>query len=240
MIGILLGMALLMPPPEPPPAPDRLAAAAELRRLAPFSTQFRDYAFDRAIWRAAGEALRGPGQETRYAELIGEAKGRIAARLAGSRSDIDARADGCLDVRLGHGFDTATLREMARVVPAKGGYVLWEQAMREPAHGCYEEVVGQALVGFTSAISWLAGKGLLQRLPRHDPAQGAPLALIGELETLCGRRSRGALEIRDGSVGIGASWAEREARRRRHRDDTMFCLLVAAKVSGFEPVIFRP
>ncbi|HEU0100426.1 MAG TPA: hypothetical protein VFQ67_16830 [Allosphingosinicella sp.] len=239
MMGLLLGMAMLIPPPEPPPPPDRLAAAAELRRLAPFSAGFRDHAFDRAIWRAASKALRG-GEDSRYADLVGEAKGRIEAKLAASRSDIDARADGCLDVRLGHGFDLAALREMAKVVPTTGGYALWEQAMREPAQACYDESVEQALVGFTSAISWLAGKGLLQRLPRHDLRQAPPPALIGELETLCGRRSRGAVEIRNGSVGIAGPWADREARRRRNPDDTMFCLLVAAKVSGFEPVIFRP
>lgn len=240
MMGFLLGMAMLIPPPHPPPPPERLAAAAELRRLAPFSSRFRDNAFDRAIWQAASEALRGPGQKLNHPELVVEAMDRIGVRLAGRRSDVHARADFCLDERLGHGFDLTTLQEMAKIVPTKGGSVLWEQAMRETAQGCYDESVSQILVGFTSAISWLAAKGLLQRLPRHDPGKGIPPSLTGDLETLCGRRARGALEVRNGSVGIGAQWAEREARRRRNTDDTRFCLLVAAKVSGFEPVVFRP
>jgi hypothetical protein len=186
MIDILLGMALLIPPPEPPPPPDRLAAAAELRRLAPFSGPFRDHALDRAAWRAASEALRHPGLENRHADFIAEARARIAVRLAAGRGEVEARADRCLDERNGHAFDLSVLQEMARIVPTKGGHALWEQAMREPAQNCYDESVRFSLAGVTPSLSWVAVKGLLGRLPRHDPARGIPPSLPGELEALRG------------------------------------------------------
>ena len=239
MIDILLGLALLIPPPLPPPPADRLEAAAELRRLAPFSERFRENALDRAIWRTASEALSPPGAAKSYAEFISEAKDRLAPRLAGSRADVDARAGLCLDEHLGHLFELADLREMARILPTRGGQALWEHAMREPAQNCYDESVRQLLVGVTPSLSWLAAKGLLARLPRHDPSKGIPESLAGELEALCGKRTRGAFEVREGVLGIGSQWADREGRRRGGVD-AFFCLVGAARVSGFDPVVFRP
>jgi hypothetical protein len=239
MIDILLGLALLIPPPLPPPPPDRLAAAAELRRLAPFSDRFRENALDRAIWRTASEALSRPGATKSYSEFIPEAMNRLTPRVAASRADLDARAGHCLDEHVGHLFELADLREMARIVSTRGGEALWEHAMREPAQNCYDESVRQFLVGVTPSLSWLAAKGLLDRLPRHDPSKGIPASLPGELEALCGKRTRGAFEIREGVLGIASRWADREGRRR-DGGDAFFCLIGAARVSGFDPVVFRP
>jgi hypothetical protein len=240
MIDILLGLALLMPPPLPPPPPDRLAAAAELRRLAPFSERFRQDAVDRAIWRTAREALGPPGVEKSYAEFTSEATDRLALRLARSRADVDDRAGHCLDESVGHLFELADLLEMARIVPSRAGQALWEHAMRERAQACYDEIVSQLLVGVTPSLSLLAAKGLLGRLPRHDLSRGIPASLPGELEALCGKRTRGAFEVREGVLGIGARWADRQSRRHGGGGDAFFCLVGAARVSGFDPVVFRP
>lgn len=240
MIDILLGLALLIPPPEPPPPADRLAAAAELRRLAPFSERFRENALDRAIFRTASDALSPPGAAKSHAEFISEAVNRLAPRLAGSRADVDDRAGRCLDERVGHLFELEDLREMARIVPTRGGQALWEHAMREPAQSCYDESVRLLLGGVTASLSWLAARGLLGRLPGHEASKGVPESLPGELEALCGTRTRGAFEVRKGVLGIRSQWSDRESRRRGGGGDAFFCLIGAARVSGFDPVLFRP
>lgn len=151
----------------------------------------------------------------RYSDLILEAKQRIEVRLDGSRAETEARAGHCLDERVGRSFDLPALQAMARIVQTEGGYVLWEHAMRETAQSCYDESVGHKLIGFTPSLTWLAAKGLHARLPRHDPSRGIPPSLAGELETLCGERARGALQVRDGRLGIRSQWRKRTTPARR-------------------------
>lgn len=52
------------------------------------------------------------------------------------------------------------------------------------------------------ARAWLAGKGLLARLPRYDRGRTDALAYARKLEQMCGPRARGAFHMDEGLVTI--------------------------------------
>jgi hypothetical protein len=233
-LGFSIGMALLTVPPLPPPPPDRLAAAAELHRVAPFSTGLKDRALEAAVLRASGSAL---GHAANYLEMLPEAQQRIRERLAGRQPWIEEQAGRCFEEWLGYAFDLTTLQDMRGVVVTKGGYALWERAMGEPVQNCYNEFVSNALVDFTPAISWLAEHKLLARVPRYDPSKRSLGSFVIELETLCGRRARAVLQSRPEGLGMPIKWVDHEVRRTN--GDTFLCLNSAAKVAGYDLFVFQ-
>jgi hypothetical protein len=224
--AIALAVAMLIPPP----APDRLAAAAELRQAAPLTDEWQSWLMDQSATRVAYRAF-GPGLPDNYAK-VSAAKALIASRLAAQRPQIDGHIAGCLDLYLGRAFEVAALHEMTAAVATKGGLLLWWQAIQAPAQTCYDKAISDALVGYFPAISWLARHDMLARVPRYDAAKGDS-AFIRDIESLCGSGARGVVKSRPGGFALTMRFFEREGRRRRRPTETYMCVTSAAAAAGY-------
>jgi hypothetical protein len=233
-IGIALGIALLTSPPIPPPTPEALAAAAELRRLAPLPEEWRRGFSRSAVNQFALDAVGAKGPQTRF-EVVPPAEALVTARLAGRWPRIGERVASCVDLYLGYGFDLATLRDMARAVTTKGGHALWLGAIREPTQSCYFMTVYNELADFKPAIAWLAANDLIAKVPKYDPVKG-DAGFARDLEALCGSGARGAVQSRSGKLGLAKQWVDREAGRT---DSSIHsCLTYGALAAGHELLRF--
>lgn len=232
-----VSLALLVPPPPPLPPPERMAAVADLRRIAPFSDAARNAALETAVLKAAGRALGDAAKQADYYEMLPLAQDRIRQRLAGIRPEVEGRVGGCLDEHLGNAFDLEALQDMGRFVATKGGRALWERATAEPAQFCYDTAVSDLLrgFGFAGAITWLAEHKLLARVPPYAAVGRKQPDFARALETLCGKSARGVLESRQGVLGMKLAWLDNDVRRNGY---TSFCLLQAAKVAGQDLRVF--
>lgn len=80
------------------------------------------------------------------------------------------------------------------------------------------------------ARPWLAARGLLERVPRYDPARDSDDGFMRKLGKLCGIDVTGALDNSWGPRTINMEWLEKQPGQ----ETGVECLWRAATVAGFE------
>lgn len=87
------------------------------------------------------------------------------------------------------------------------------------------------------AISWLAKRNLLSRLPTYDPRRSGETAFAHTLEALCGQKAAGTLKPMHGMAtfgdGVLGTIAKGGFTKGKLDDETMSCIFNAAAASGY-------
>ena len=85
------------------------------------------------------------------------------------------------------------------------------------------------------ARAWLSERGLLGRLPRYQPGVTDDAEFTRAVESLCGRRARGAFRSEYGFHAVSPDWAMRVLSPPGQKgSDTLACILNATRVAGYE------
>ncbi|WEK45412.1 MAG: hypothetical protein P0Y56_10225 [Candidatus Andeanibacterium colombiense] len=82
---------------------------------------------------------------------------------------------------------------------------------------------------------WLEARGMLDHLPRYDPATMEEAAYADALEKFCGPTAKGALVSKYGPHALSPDWAlDRRNLTIEQVGEAMMCLTSASSVSGFK------
>jgi hypothetical protein len=83
---------------------------------------------------------------------------------------------------------------------------------------------------------WFEDRGLLDTVPKYDPAEISDEAFAKELESFCGDDAKGALESEYGPHSISPAWADTDMSDKdvfERIGAAMVCLLRSGEAAGF-------
>lgn len=83
------------------------------------------------------------------------------------------------------------------------------------------------------ARTWLAARGLLNRLPKYQQGVTDDAAFTRTIETLCGPHAKGAFQSKLGFHALSPAWVNRELSHDRG-DKVFACLMNAMTATGFK------
>lgn len=106
-------------------------------------------------------------------------------------------------------------------------YVVFPQPVEQAYQSLYWRLARER--GKADAKAWLEKRGLLSRLPIYEPTRSDDAAFARTLEALCGPKAAGILLPMHGM----ATFKENVLSSRKLDDETLWCLVNAAEVSGY-------
>lgn len=127
----------------------------------------------------------------------------------------------------------ATDEQLACADKAAGYYDLELPPSIQPRFEAIREARWSA-VFLKQAHSWLAARGLLNRIPKYQQGATNEAVFTREVEHLCGPRAKGAFQSKYGFHAVSPDWVIHKLRPTAASNDVLACLMNVTAVAGFK------